>query len=116
MPVKVATTAPVAARTTVILLSAGVCPDGTQMFVPSKTGFSGKVGVLRSTVRAMEASGFNLWSFAPAKLHSSTQIFAPSKRIHLGCCKPGVKVCQVVFQRCEGEAVYAGRFRVQESL
>ena len=29
---------------------------------------------------------------------------------------PGVPVCQVVFQRCEGEAVYAGRFRVQESL
>src|SRR5436309_5393115 len=28
----------------------------------------------------------------------------------------GVPVCQVVFQRCEGEAVYAGRFRVQESL
>jgi len=28
----------------------------------------------------------------------------------------GVPVCQVAFQRCEGEAVYAARFRVQESL
>jgi dCTP deaminase len=28
----------------------------------------------------------------------------------------GVAVCQIVLQRCEGEAVYAGRFRVQESL
>jgi dCTP deaminase len=28
----------------------------------------------------------------------------------------GVPVCQVVLQRCEGEAVYAGRFRIQESL
>jgi len=28
----------------------------------------------------------------------------------------GVPVCQVVLQRCEGEAVYAGRFKVQESL
>jgi dCTP deaminase len=28
----------------------------------------------------------------------------------------GVSVCQVVLQRCEGEAVYAGRFRIQESL
>ena len=28
----------------------------------------------------------------------------------------GVPVCQVVFQRCEGQAVYTGRFRVQESL
>ena len=28
----------------------------------------------------------------------------------------GVSVCQIVLQRCEGEAVYAGRFRVQESL
>ena len=29
---------------------------------------------------------------------------------------PGVPVCQVVLQRCEGNAVYAGRFRHQESL
>jgi dCTP deaminase len=28
----------------------------------------------------------------------------------------GVSVCQIVLQRCEGEAVYAGRFKVQESL
>ena len=28
----------------------------------------------------------------------------------------GVPVCQIVLQRCEGEAVYAGRFSVQESL
>jgi len=28
----------------------------------------------------------------------------------------GVRVCQVVLQRCEGEAVYAGRFARQESL
>jgi len=28
----------------------------------------------------------------------------------------GVPVCQVVLQRCEGEAVYAGRFRDQQSL
>jgi len=28
----------------------------------------------------------------------------------------GVPLCQVVLQRCEGEAVYAGRFRVQDSL
>lgn len=28
----------------------------------------------------------------------------------------GVPVCQVVLQRCEGKAVYAGRFKVQESL
>jgi dCTP deaminase len=28
----------------------------------------------------------------------------------------GVAICQIVLQRCEGEAVYAGRFRVQESL
>jgi dCTP deaminase len=28
----------------------------------------------------------------------------------------GVAVCQVVLQRCEGQAVYAGRFKVQESL
>ena len=28
----------------------------------------------------------------------------------------GVPVCQVVLQRCEGEAVYAGRFKIQESL
>jgi dCTP deaminase len=28
----------------------------------------------------------------------------------------GVSVCQIVLQRCEGEAVYAGRFRHQESL
>src|SRR5437867_7506407 len=28
----------------------------------------------------------------------------------------GVPVCQIVLQRCEGSAVYAGRFRVQESL
>jgi len=28
----------------------------------------------------------------------------------------GVPVCQIVLQRCEGEAVYAGRFRDQESL
>ena len=28
----------------------------------------------------------------------------------------GVPVCQIVLQRCEGEAVYAGRFKVQESL
>jgi|SRR5581483_7025109 len=29
---------------------------------------------------------------------------------------PGVPICQVVLQRCEGAAVYAGRFKVQESL
>ena len=28
----------------------------------------------------------------------------------------GVSVCQIVLQRCEGEAVYAGRFSVQDSL
>ena len=28
----------------------------------------------------------------------------------------GVPVCQIVLQRCEGEAVYAGRFRDQQSL
>jgi len=28
----------------------------------------------------------------------------------------GVPVCQIVLQRCEGEAVYAGRFRDQDSL
>ena len=28
----------------------------------------------------------------------------------------GVAVCQVVLQRCEGEAVYTGRFRNQDSL
>ena len=28
----------------------------------------------------------------------------------------GVRVCQVVLQRCEGSAVYAGRFAHQESL
>jgi dCTP deaminase len=28
----------------------------------------------------------------------------------------GVAVCQIVLQRCEGEAVYAGRFKVQDSL
>jgi dCTP deaminase len=28
----------------------------------------------------------------------------------------GVAVCQVVLQRCEGHAVYAGRFKIQESL
>src|SRR6266849_3876761 len=28
----------------------------------------------------------------------------------------GVPVCQIVLQRCEGGAVYAGRFKVQESL
>lgn len=28
----------------------------------------------------------------------------------------GVAVCQVVLQRCEGSAVYAGRFKRQESL
>jgi len=27
----------------------------------------------------------------------------------------GVAVCQVVLQRCEGQAVYAGRFKVQDS-
>jgi len=25
-------------------------------------------------------------------------------------------VCQIVLQRCEGSAIYAGRFKVQESL
>ena len=29
---------------------------------------------------------------------------------------PGVRVCQVVLQRCEGSAVYTGRFARQESL
>ena len=28
----------------------------------------------------------------------------------------GVPVCQIVLQRCEGTAVYAGRFKVQDSL
>ena len=28
----------------------------------------------------------------------------------------GVAVCQIVLQRCEGTAVYAGRFKVQETL
>jgi dCTP deaminase len=28
----------------------------------------------------------------------------------------GVPVCQIVLQRCEGSAVYAGRFKVQETL
>ena len=28
----------------------------------------------------------------------------------------GVPVCQIVLQRCEGKAVYAGRFKVQEKL
>jgi len=28
----------------------------------------------------------------------------------------GVRLCQIVLQRCEGEAVYAGRFRIQETL
>jgi dCTP deaminase len=28
----------------------------------------------------------------------------------------GVPVCQIVLQRCEGSAVYAGRFKVQEKL
>jgi dCTP deaminase len=28
----------------------------------------------------------------------------------------GVPVCQIVLQRCEGEAVYTGRFRDQDSL
>lgn len=27
---------------------------------------------------------------------------------------PGIKICQVVFERCEGEGVYKGRFRDQE--
>jgi dCTP deaminase len=27
----------------------------------------------------------------------------------------GVAICQIVLQRCEGEAVYAGRFKVQDS-
>src|SRR5881409_1415700 len=30
--------------------------------------------------------------------------------------RAGVRVCQIVLQRCEGSAVYAGRFKVQESL
>jgi dCTP deaminase len=29
---------------------------------------------------------------------------------------PGVPVCQIVLQRCEGEAIYAGRFRRQERI
>ena len=29
---------------------------------------------------------------------------------------PGVAVCQIVLQRCEGSAVYAGRFKNQDSL
>ncbi len=28
----------------------------------------------------------------------------------------GVPVCQIVLQRCEGNAVYAGRFKIQDSL
>ena len=28
----------------------------------------------------------------------------------------GVSVCQIVLQRCDGSAIYAGRFAVQESL
>jgi dCTP deaminase len=28
----------------------------------------------------------------------------------------GVRVCQIVLQRCEGSAVYAGRFKTQETL
>jgi dCTP deaminase len=29
---------------------------------------------------------------------------------------PGVRVCQIVLQRCDGQAVYAGRFANQEAL
>jgi dCTP deaminase len=29
---------------------------------------------------------------------------------------PGVAVCQIVLQRCEGSAVYAGRFKDQDAL
>ena len=30
--------------------------------------------------------------------------------------RAGVRVCQIVLQRCEGSAVYAGRFAHQEAL
>jgi len=29
---------------------------------------------------------------------------------------PGVRICQIVLQRCEGHAVYAGRFARQDRL
>jgi deoxycytidine triphosphate deaminase len=28
---------------------------------------------------------------------------------------PGIRICQIVLQRCEGEAVYSGQFAAQRS-
>jgi hypothetical protein len=74
LPVRVATTVPVEARTTV---TESAAEFGTQIFVPSKIGKRGSAPTV--TVWAIVPFEFSLSSF-PA-VPSVTQILIPSKRI-----------------------------------
>ncbi len=55
-------------------------------------------------------SGFVAPGVATRQVLEMSNVAGRSLVIH-----PGVAVCQIVLQRCEGEAVYAGRFKVQDS-
>jgi hypothetical protein len=84
LPVSVASTAPVDARTTYMPFE----PSGTQMFVPSKTG---NLGLLpRVTVWMMAPFESSLKRRPGTVPPSVTQILAPSYRIPIGELNPDV--------------------------
>jgi deoxycytidine triphosphate deaminase len=56
-------------------------------------------------------SGFVAPGVATRQVLEMSNVAGRALAIHAG-----VAVCQVVLQRCEGSAVYAGRFRRQDSL
>ena len=56
-------------------------------------------------------SGFVAPGVATRQVLEMSNVAGRALAIH-----PGVAVCQVVLQRCEGSAVYAGRFKRQDSL
>jgi dCTP deaminase len=56
-------------------------------------------------------SGFVAPGVASRQVLEMSNVSGRSLAIHAG-----VRVCQIVLQRCEGSAIYAGRFATQESL
>jgi hypothetical protein len=56
-------------------------------------------------------SGFVAPGVASRQVLEMSNVAGRALAIHAG-----VPVCPVVLQRCEGQAVYQGRFRDQESL
>src|SRR5262249_41577655 len=84
LPISVVTTEPVEARTTV---TEGAATDGTQMFVPSKTGCTAPTATV--TVCLIAPLESRRRRVPPP---SVTQVFVPSQRMPTGFEKPSVTV------------------------